>query len=216
MRRAKKNPPPARADFFCPPFCGRPFKTGPENAILDGNARRSRERGEGRVESIACFTGHRPSRRMRFDPGSPAGRGPAQPRPPGRAPAVPGARVRVFLCGMAAGFDLFAARCMLELRCAGQIPQETCLGRRAALSRPRRGRPNGWQHVYDEVLQHCQDQCIVSPRKSAAAFRRRNDYMTARADYVLAYWNHDPRTGTGQTVRMAHERERVVLNLYDL
>ena len=40
--------------------------------------------------------------------------------------------------------------------------------------------------------------------------------MTARADYVLAYWNHDPRTGTGQTVRMAHERDRVVLNLYDL
>ena len=174
------------------------------------------ERGEGRVESIACFTGHRPSRRMRFDPGSPQGAALRDRVHQAVRLLCLERGVRVFLCGMAAGFDLFAARCMLELRCAGQIPQETCLV--AMLPYPDHGAdvPNGWQHVYDEVLQHCQDQCIVSPRKSAAAFRRRNDYMTARADYVLAYWNHDPRTGTGQTVRMAHERDRVVLNLYDL
>lgn len=152
------------------------------------------ERGEGRVESIACFTGHRPSRRMRFDPGSPQGAALRNRVHQAVRLLCLERGVRVFLCGMAAGFDLFAARCMLELRCAGQIPQETCLV--AVLPYPDHGAdvPNGWQHVYDEVLQHCQDQCIVSPRKSAAAFRRRNDYMTARADYVLAYWNHDPRT----------------------
>ena len=72
------------------------------------------ERGEGRVESIACFTGHRPSRRMRFDPGSPQGAALRDRVHQAVRLLCLERGVRVFLCGMAAGFDLFAARCMLE------------------------------------------------------------------------------------------------------
>jgi hypothetical protein len=124
-------------------------------------------------------------------------------------------QVDLFLCGMAAGFDLFAARRVLDLRQAGRIPQET--GLIAVLPYPSHSWdvPLDWQNLHNEVLQCCQDQYVASGEKRADSYRRRNDYMTAHADYVLAYWNHDPRTGTGQTVRMARERDRVILNLYD-
>lgn len=169
------------------------------------------------MESTACFTGHRPRSDLRYEFRELKTRQLAARVDDAIRLLCRDRDVKTFLCGMAAGFDLFAAGRLLALRRQSEIPEDTALI--AVLPYPEHGldMPSPlWEQLHREVLFNAQDQCVIFTEKSRAAFQRRNQFLVDHASYVLAYWNHNPRTGTGQTVRMASERERVLINLFDL
>jgi hypothetical protein len=118
---------------------------------------------------------------------------------------------------MAMGFDLFAAQRLLDLKRRGEIPEEVALI--AVLPYPQHAwdlKEERWRRAHQEVLQCAQDQYVVSSVRGVNAFYLRNAFLVAHALYVVAYWNHDAHSGTGQTVRMARQQDRVLLNLFDL
>ena len=112
---------------------------------------------------------------------------------------------------------VFAAQRLLWLRLMDRIPQGVCLiavlpypGHIRSMPRKR------WTEAYQEVLLCAQDALVVSAEYGPEAYKKRNAYMVEHARYVLAFWNHSPRSGTGQTVRMAEKSGRTIVNLYDL
>lgn len=125
--------------------------------------------------------------------------------------------VRMFLCGMADGFDLVAAKRMLALRRTGRLSRDVRLiavqpfpDHKHTISGER------WQQDYEEVLQCADDVCVVSAQYHKDAYLRRNAFMVERSMWVIAYWNGAQRSGSGQTVRMAQRLDRSIVNLYDL
>ncbi len=170
------------------------------------------------ISRIACFTGHRPRRDgLLFAPGEARTERLAERAEDAIRLLCAQHGVRVFLCGMAMGFDLFAAQRLLDLKRRGEIPEEVALI--AVLPYPQHAwdlKQERWRRTHREVLQCAQDQFVVSSQRGMDAFRRRNAFLVAHAMYVVAYWSHDIHSGTGQTVRMAQQQDRVLLNLYDL
>ena len=169
------------------------------------------------MERTACFTGHRPREVMAFEPLDARCERLTEAFDREVQRLVQQQRVDMFLCGMADGFDLFAAQRLLWLRRMDRIPQGVCLiavlpypGHIRSMPRKR------WTEAYQEVLLCAQDALVVSAKYGPEAYKKRNAYMVEHARYVLAFWNHSPRSGTGQTVRMAEKSGRTIVNLYDL
>ncbi|MDY4517210.1 MAG: SLOG family protein [Candidatus Spyradocola sp.] len=169
------------------------------------------------MERTACFTGHRPREVMAFEPLDARCERLTEAFDREVQRLVQQQRVDMFLCGMADGFDLFAAQRLLWLRRMDRIPQGVCLiavlpypGHIRSMPRKR------WTEAYQEVLLCAQDALVVSAEYGPEAYKKRNAYMVEHARYVLAFWNHSPRSGTGQTVRMAEKSGRTIVNLYDL
>lgn len=169
------------------------------------------------MERTACFTGHRPREVMAFEPLDARCERLTEAFDREVQRLVQQQRVDMFLCGMADGFDLFAAQRLLWLRRMDRIPQGVCLiavlpypGHIRSMPRKR------WTEAYQEVLFCAQDALVVSAEYGPEAYKKRNAYMVEHARYVLAFWNHNPRSGTGQTVRMAEKSGRTIVNLYDL
>lgn len=164
-----------------------------------------------------CFTGHRPSRSgMRYLEGEAAYE--ALVDVLDRAILMiyeQGARN--FLCGMADGFDLVAAKRVLALRRTGRLnPDARLIAVQPFPDHIRTIHGARWQMDYQEVLQCADDVCVVSLSYDQDVFRRRNAFMVERSDWVIAYWNGMRRSGSGQTVRMAQKAERTVVNLYGI
>ena len=122
-----------------------------------------------------------------------------------------------FLCGMADGFDLVAAKRVLALRRTGQLPKEV----RLIAVQPFPEHVNSirgmrWQKDYDEVLQCADDVCVVCKEYNRTAYGKRNEFMVAHSAWVICYWDGMVRSGTGQTVRMAEKAERMMVNLFGI
>lgn len=169
------------------------------------------------MENAVSFTGHRPRIGMSFDNRSERTASLEENLSRALELLVREQQVRFFLCGMASGFDLFAAQRVLRMRRSGILPEN--VGVVAVLPYPNHCwdiSGERWKNAYQEVLQCACDQAVVTKEKKKDSFKKRNEYLVQNADILLAYWNHDPRTGTGQTVRMATEAGRSVINLYDL
>ena len=169
------------------------------------------------MERTACFTCHRPREVMAFEPLDARCERLTEAFDREVQRLVQQQRVDMFLCGMADGFDLFDAQRLLWLRRMDRIPQGVCLiamlpypGHIRSMPRKR------WTEAYQEVLLCAQDALVVSAEYGPEAYKKRNAYMVEHARYVLAFWNHSPRSGTGQTVRMAEKSGRTIVNLYDL
>lgn len=170
------------------------------------------------IERIACFTGHRPhANGMSFVEDNKDTQELAQHVDEALQLLCNVQGVRVFLCGMASGFDLFAAQRLLYLQRMGKIDRAVHLI--AVLPYQHRvlhWRAPYWKEAFRRVLLQSYDRHIVYVNYQPDCFEKRNAFMVEHAYYVLAYWNHNPRTGTGQTMRMARQNQRVLINLYDL
>lgn len=168
------------------------------------------------MEHTACFTGHRPREVMAFQPLDARCERLTEAFDREVQRLVEQHHVEMFLCGMADGFDLFAAQRLLWLQRMDRIPQSVFLiavqpypDHIRSMSRKR------WTEAYQEVLFCAQDALVVSSEYGPDAYKRRNAYMVEHARYLLAFWNRSPRSGTGQTVRMAQKQGRTIINLYD-
>lgn len=115
--------------------------------------------------------------------------------------------VATFICGMAAGFDLWAgdeARLLgLEIWCA----------RPWAGHGPR----NGDEELYERVIAAASRVVDVDKSKvyvGPKQYHDRNHWMVDNADAVMAYWNGKERGGTFECRKYAKSIDKPVSNIY--
>ena len=118
---------------------------------------------------------------------------------------------RVFISGMACGFDLMAAECVVELK--SERPDITMM---AAI--PYRGQCERWRKAsqlkYWAPLHKADEQIVLSPDYRPDCFLRRDRYMVEHASRLIAYFNGIPKGGTFYTVNEAKRQGVMVENIY--
>lgn len=117
---------------------------------------------------------------------------------------------RVFLSGMAVGFDLAAAETLLEMRArrsdvrlVAVVPFEGQQTRFSAADRAR----------FDRVLAAADEVAVLSPVYHRGCYAVRNDFLVDHAAVVVAWYDGMPG-GTHYTVRRALRRGLEVINLH--
>ena len=112
-----------------------------------------------------------------------------------------------FVCGMASGFDLWAAD---EARLLGI---DIWAARPWAGHKPRRGD----EELYDTILSASSRVINVSESETFPgnwAYTKRNEWMVDNADVVMAYWNGKESGGTYGCRNYAKKVGRPVANIY--
>ncbi len=117
---------------------------------------------------------------------------------------------RCFYSGMAEGFDLLAARAVLDL-------QRQYSGVQLVAAVPFRGQARGFSAVvrrdYEQILQAANRVEVLAEEYSRDCFLRRDDYMVERVATVVA-WFDGRAGGTAYTVSRARSLGCEVFNLY--
>ena len=158
-----------------------------------------------------CFTGHRPNK-------LPWGGDEADPRClslkaelAARLDGIYESGFRIFLCGMAAGCDLYFAEAVLDLRrrhpdviLEAAIPCDTQASSWPASQRRR----------YEALLAQCDSVNFVQHRYTPGCMMRRNQYMVDRSSLLLACFDGRPG-GTMNTILYAQRQNSTVI-LIDL
>lgn len=120
---------------------------------------------------------------------------------------------RCFLCGMADGFDLWAAAEVLALRDVGRCPEAELV---AVVPFAGHGDRCGatFRAVYAEVMVRAARRVVLAEGYAADTFRRRNDFLVDHASAVLCFYTGRPG-GTAYTVARARRTGVPVTNLAD-
>ena len=117
---------------------------------------------------------------------------------------------RTFYSGMAEGFDLLAARAVLDLQSKYSDVQLI-----AAV--PFRGHGRSFSSVvrrdYEQILRAANRVEVLAEEYSRECFLRRDDYMVERSATVVA-WFDGRAGGTAYTVARARSLGCEVINLY--
>ena len=108
-----------------------------------------------------------------------------------------------FLSGGSRGFDLMAAEIVLSLR-------ETYPWIRLTMVCPWNGQADKWEEEdrerWRQVLEASDKVVFISGHYEKSVYFQRNAYMIDNAQMLLACYNGDPHSGTGQTIRYAHRK----------
>lgn len=116
---------------------------------------------------------------------------------------------RLFLCGMARGFDLAAGECVAALR--DELP-----GLRLKCVVPFRGQERSFSQVdrerFRQLIERADEVIILSESYSAGAYHTRNNYLVDNASAIIAYYN-GTKGGTHYTLHRAIKRGLRISNL---
>ena len=150
------------------------------------------------THTTACFTGHRTYRNTHDE----------ELREAIRALYAEG--YRTFLSGMAMGFDLAAARVVLEL-------QETLAGLRLVAVVPFDGAERRFDHesrmLYNKIIGSAAEVVILADNYHPGAYAQRNNFLVDNSSALVAYFTGE-KGGTAYTVRRATKRGLHCRNLY--
>ena len=146
-----------------------------------------------------CFTGHRPAK-------LPWGTNEHDPRCrdlkaeiAARLEGIYEAGYRHFICGMAAGCDLYFAEAVLALR--REHPEVTL---EAAI--PCDGQADSWpaalRRRYEALAADCDEVTMLQHAYTPGCMQRRNAYMVGRSSLLLAVYDGQPG-GTMSTILLA-------------
>ena len=116
--------------------------------------------------------------------------------------------VSTFICGMASGFDLWAAD---EARLLGL---EVWAARPWAGHTPRRGD----EELYQRILDYASRVVAVDEAEEYRGpwvYQKRNEWMVDNADVVMAYWSGVEKGGTYNCVKYARGRKPLANIYYD-
>lgn len=121
-------------------------------------------------------------------------------------PSKAGKKVETFICGMAAGFDLWAA------------DEARLLGLDVIAARPWAGHParKGDQELYDRILNYATRVVNVDESETypgVFVYHNRDKWMVDNSDVVMAYWNGYEKGGTYTTVQYATGK-KPISNIY--
>lgn len=119
---------------------------------------------------------------------------------------------RYFYCGMAKGFDLLAAEAALSLRL-----KLTRLQVIAVI--PHLEQTAFWceqdKVMYDSILKKVNKRIILSQHYYQGCLLKRNDYLLAHSNLLIAFYNGFKRGGTYYTYRRALNNGLKTINLYE-
>ena len=117
--------------------------------------------------------------------------------------------VTYFITGMALGVDLYAAEIVLDLKaCYPNITLESaipCETQAVKWSMAQRER-------YYDIAAQCDKETMLQSHYSPDCMGKRNRYMVDHADVLIAVWDGSP-SGTGKTVRYAHQQGKSVITI---
>ena len=112
-----------------------------------------------------------------------------------------------FISGMALGVDMYAAEIVLELKktypgitLESAIPCETQAAKWNAAMRER----------YYGIAAQCDKETLLQTHYTPDCMDKRNRYMVDQADVLTVVWDGSP-SGTGKTVRYAHQQGKPVI-----
>ena len=118
-----------------------------------------------------------------------------------------------FYTGMAMGFDIIAAECVLLLSKAPKFREEDM---KLVCAIPFMGQadkyPADWRARYDEVLGAATQSIIVSNDYYPGCYYDRNRFMVDNSDCVVT-WFDGSRGGTKNTIDYAKKIGRKVINI---
>ena len=118
---------------------------------------------------------------------------------------------RKFITGGALGFDTEAARELIRFRIShSDISLSVYV--------PYIGQEENWspaqKDAYAYILSSANEVKYISENYDSQCMKRRNQAMVNDCDMLIAYVYRD-RTGSSQTVRMARDMGREIINLYN-
>lgn len=114
--------------------------------------------------------------------------------------------IDTFLDGMAMGFDLFAARKVIELKKKYRIELVACIPYGDQISSMK----GDDRQLYEYVLENCDDVRIISAEYYPGCLYARNRYMVDNADCVFGYY-HGGNGGTRYTLDYAERCEKKMI-----
>ena len=117
--------------------------------------------------------------------------------------------VRTFFCGGAVGFDMLAAREVLRFRI---YHPDVMLNMLLPCPEQDKKWSNTDRENYAFLLRNADSVEYVSDTYTADCMKKRNRRLCEKCDVLVAYLFR-PRSGAGQTVRMAKELGKTVYNL---
>ncbi len=120
--------------------------------------------------------------------------------------------VTVFYNGGAVGFDMLCAETIIELK--AEYPD---IKLHLLLPCPPEEQVKGWNKAqisrYNKILQEADRITVLAEHYTDDCMKRRNERLVELADCCICYCTN-PRSGTGQTVRMAKDKGIDVINLF--
>lgn len=156
-----------------------------------------------------CFTGHRPSK-------LPWGGNEADPRClalkaelAARLEGIYESGFRHYLCGMAAGCDLYFAEAVLALR--ARCP-DVSLEAAIPCDTQAASWPGSLQRRYETLLAACDSVTFVQHRYTPGCMMRRNQYMVDRSSLLLACFD-GKSGGTMNTILYARRNGVQVITI---
>ena len=118
--------------------------------------------------------------------------------------------ITVFFAGGAVGFDMLAAEAIAKL-------QATYPALQLVLALPCRNHDKSWcdddRDRLAEIITSGAQVIFVSDEYTTTAMTKRNRFMVDNSELVIAYFDGNPRTGTGATVRYAANTGKKVIIL---
>ena len=118
---------------------------------------------------------------------------------------------RYFLCGMAVGFDLAAAKVALalrqdlsEIRVVAVVPFEGMHTRFPASQRA----------VFEDVIGKADDVITLATHYAPNVYAMRNNYLVDNSSAVIAYFTGE-KGGTAYTVHRAVKNLSYIVNIYN-
>lgn len=116
---------------------------------------------------------------------------------------------RVFINGVAMGFDLFAAQSVVELRRRhGDVELV------AAVPYPQQAErfPKSDKELYDQIIRESDRVVDILPSYTPECYHKRNDFMVDNCSVLVAFYNGE-KGGTHYTVNRAISEKIRVINL---
>ena len=118
---------------------------------------------------------------------------------------------RIFMSGMAEGFDLLAAEVVLSLKEELSEIKLFCIipfeGHISKVGNANRARYNTICASADEVI-------TLASEYHKKAYYDRNDYLVGNADALICYYSGKRRSGTGYTITAALKKRIRTINIY--
>ena len=118
---------------------------------------------------------------------------------------------RTFLCGMAMGFDLAAAECVL--RVAGRYRDVELVAVVPFTGQAERY-PAADRERYEQIIREADGVVTLSQEYTPHCYAVRNDFLTDHASVLVAWYDGRKNGGTHYTVTRARRRGMEVINLW--
>ncbi len=116
---------------------------------------------------------------------------------------------KIFYSGMAQGFDIICAECVLELKHKFRDIRLVCA---LPFEKQERSFSADWRNRYYDLLETADDVVYIFKDYHSWCFQERNKFMVDNSDFVVC-WYDGKAGGTRNTIKYAQKLNRYIVNL---